>query len=80
LFVLVMTTMAGLVLAIERAEAERRRVLDRTVQAAEEERMHVATELNDGPIQRLAVHSDDLERAKQRMPGNPAAEVQACGS
>jgi signal transduction histidine kinase len=26
-------------------------VLDRTVQAAEEERMHVAAELHDGPIQ-----------------------------
>jgi signal transduction histidine kinase len=49
LFVLVMTCMAGLVRAIEQAEAERRRVLDRTVQAAEEERMHVATELHDGP-------------------------------
>ena len=73
LFVLVMGRMAGLVRRIERAEAERRRVLDRTVQAAEEERMHVAGELHDGPIQRLAVLSYDLERAKQRMLGNPAA-------
>jgi signal transduction histidine kinase len=73
LFLLVMGRMAGLVRGIERAEGERRRVLDRTVQAAEEERMHVATELHDGPIQRLAVLSYDLERAKQRMLGNPAA-------
>ncbi len=73
LFLLVMGRMAGLVRGIERAEAERRRVLDRTVQAAEEERMHVAAELHDGPIQRLAVLSYDLERAKQRMLGNPAA-------
>jgi signal transduction histidine kinase len=73
LFVLVMARMAGLVRTIERAEAERRRVLDRTVQAAEQERMHVASELHDGPIQRLAVLSYDLERAKQRMLGNPAA-------
>jgi signal transduction histidine kinase len=73
LFVLVMGRMAGLVRAIERAESERRRVLDRTVQAAEQERMHVASELHDGPIQRLAVLSFDLERAKQRMLGNPAA-------
>jgi signal transduction histidine kinase len=35
--------------------------------------MHVATELHDGPIQRLAVLSYDLERAKQRMLGNPTA-------
>jgi signal transduction histidine kinase len=73
LFVLVMVRMAGLVRGIERAEAERRRVLDRTVQAAEEERMQVAGLLHDGPIQRLAVLSYDLERAKQRMLGNPAA-------
>jgi signal transduction histidine kinase len=73
LFLLVMGRMAGLVRGIERAEGERRRVLDRTVQAAEEERMHVATELHDGPIQRLAVVSYDLERARQRMLGNPAA-------
>jgi signal transduction histidine kinase len=73
LFVLVMGRMAGLVRGIERAEAERRQVLDRTVQAAEQERMQVAAELHDGPIQRLAVLSYDLERAKQRMLGNPAA-------
>jgi signal transduction histidine kinase len=73
LFVLVMARMAGLVRGVERAESERRRVLDRTVQAAEQERRHVAGELHDGPIQRLAVLSYDLERAKQRMLGNPAA-------
>jgi signal transduction histidine kinase len=49
LFLLVMGRMAGLVRGIERAEGERRRVLDRAVQAAEQERMHVATELHDGP-------------------------------
>ncbi|HEV3014140.1 MAG TPA: hypothetical protein VG499_12750, partial [Actinomycetota bacterium] len=73
LFVLVLARMAGLVRGIERAEAERRQVLDRTVQAAEEERMQVAAELHDGPIQRLDVLSYDLERAKQPMLGNPAA-------
>jgi signal transduction histidine kinase len=73
LFVLVMGRMAGLVRGIERAESERRRVLDKTVQTAEEERRHVAAELHDGPIQRLSVLSYDLERAKQRMLGNAAA-------
>jgi signal transduction histidine kinase len=73
LFVLVMTRIAGLVRGIERAEADRRRVLDRTVQAAEQERIYIATELHDGPIQRLAVLSYDLERAKQPMLGSPAA-------
>jgi signal transduction histidine kinase len=51
LSVLVMGYMAGLVGGIERAQGERRRVLDRTVQAAEEERMQVAGLLHDGPIQ-----------------------------
>jgi signal transduction histidine kinase len=74
LFVLIMVRMAGLVRGIERAEAERRRLLDRTVQAGEQERIHIAAELHDGPIQRLAVLSYDLERAKQRvLSANPAA-------
>jgi signal transduction histidine kinase len=74
LFVLIMVRVAGLVREIERAEAERRRLLDRTVQAGEQERIHIAAELHDGPIQRLAVLSYDLERAKQRMlSANPAA-------
>jgi signal transduction histidine kinase len=73
LFVLVMTRIAGLVRGLERAEADRRRVLDQTVHAAEQERIYIATELHDGPIQRLAVLSYDLERAKQRMLENPAA-------
>jgi two-component system NarL family sensor kinase len=74
LFVLVMARLAGLVREIERSEAERRRLLDRTVQAAEQERMHVAAELHDGPIQRLAVLSYDLERAKHGLlDASPAA-------
>ena len=74
LFVLIMVRMAGLVRGIERAEAERRRLLDRTVQAGEQERIQIAAELHDGPIQRLSVLSYDLERAKQRVLGaNPAA-------
>jgi signal transduction histidine kinase len=73
LFVLVMARMAGLVRGVERAEAERRRLLDRTVQAAEQERIHIAAELHDGPIQRLSVLSYDLERARQRVLANPAA-------
>jgi signal transduction histidine kinase len=74
LFILVMARMAGLVRGVERAEAERRRLLDRTVQAAEQERIHIAAELHDGPIQRLSVLSYDLERARQRVLGaNPAA-------
>jgi signal transduction histidine kinase len=35
------------------AEAERIRLLDRTVRATEEERARIAVELHDGPIQHL---------------------------
>lgn len=38
---------------LERTEADRKRLLDRTIRAAEEERVRVAGELHDGPIQRL---------------------------
>jgi signal transduction histidine kinase len=69
LFVLVMIRMAGLVRVIEQAEAERGRLLDRTIQVAEEERVQVAAELHDGPIQRLTAVTYDLERAKQRLLG-----------
>jgi len=69
LFVLVMIRMAGLVRVIEQAEAERSRLLDRTIQVAEEERVQVAAELHDGPIQRLTAVTYDLERAKQRLLG-----------
>jgi signal transduction histidine kinase len=73
LFVLVMVRMAGLVRGIERWEAERRHLLDQTMHAAEQERTRIAVELHDGPIQRLSVLSYDLERARQRVLGNPAA-------
>ena len=73
LFVLVMIRLGGLVRGIERWEAERRHLLDQTMHAAEQERTRIAAELHDGPIQRLSVLSYDLERARQRVLGNPAA-------
>jgi signal transduction histidine kinase len=73
LFVLVMVRMAGLVRGIERSEVERRSLLDHSMQAAEQERIRIAAELHDGPIQRLSVLTYDLERAKQRVLTNPAA-------
>src|SRR6266540_2731631 len=67
LFVLVAVRVVGLVRDIERAEKERRSLFDRTLQASEEERMQVAAELHDGPIQRLTALAYELEHAKQRL-------------
>jgi signal transduction histidine kinase len=48
---------------LERAEAERKHLLDRTVWRAEEERIRIAAELHDGPIQRLTAVGYQLEEA-----------------
>lgn len=63
LFLLVVARMAGLVRAVEQAQAERGRLLDRTVNVAEQERARIAAELHDGPIQSLNLLSYELERA-----------------
>jgi signal transduction histidine kinase len=63
LFLLVVTRMAGLVRTVERAQAERGKLLDRTMNAAEQERARLAAELHDGPIQHLNTLAYDLERA-----------------
>ena len=44
-------------------ERERAQLLDKTVQAAEEERTRLAAELHDGPIQRLTTMGYDLARS-----------------
>ncbi|HEX6674017.1 MAG TPA: sensor histidine kinase [Actinomycetes bacterium] len=63
LFLLVVTRMAGLVRTVERAQAERGQLLDRTMSAAEQERARLAAELHDGPIQHLNTLAYELERA-----------------
>jgi signal transduction histidine kinase len=67
LFVLVAVRVVGMVRDIERAERERRSLFDRTLQATEQERMQVAAELHDGPIQRLAALAYELEAARHRL-------------
>src|SRR5204863_9688146 len=46
-------------------ERERAQLLDKTVQAAEEERSRLAAELHDGPIQRLTTMGYDLARSRR---------------
>jgi signal transduction histidine kinase len=49
---------------LERTETQRKQLLDRTVQGAEEERTRLAAELHDGPIQRLTAVGYQLEEAQ----------------
>jgi signal transduction histidine kinase len=47
---------------LEEIQRERTRLLARTVEVAEQERMRVAMELHDGPIQKLTVVAFNLDR------------------
>jgi signal transduction histidine kinase len=46
---------------------ERRRLLGRVLQAAEDERTRIAHDLHDGPVQQLAVLNYDIYRARKRI-------------
>jgi two-component system sensor histidine kinase UhpB len=60
---------------LEESERERARLLARTVEVAEQERMRIATELHDGPIQKLTVVAFNLDRLGTRIARNePGAE------
>lgn len=52
---------------LERAQEERQRLLGQTVRSAEHERMRIAAELHDGPIQHLASLGYVLDRACRRL-------------
>jgi signal transduction histidine kinase len=66
LFGLVLARLNGLAGEVAALAAARKRLLDRTVQAREEERIRLAAELHDGPIQRLtgAAYTADLSRRR----------------
>jgi signal transduction histidine kinase len=67
LFLLVLGRMYGLARQVSSQAAERKRLLDRTVEAREEERIRVAADLHDGPIQRLASLTYMAELARTRL-------------
>src|SRR5215217_9658177 len=66
LFGLVLARLNGLAGEVAALADARKRLLDRTVQAREEERIRLAAELHDGPIQRLtgAAYAADLSRRR----------------
>jgi signal transduction histidine kinase len=49
---------------LERVQGDRRKLLDRTMRSAEEERTRMAAELHDGPIQRLTALGYGLDEAR----------------
>jgi signal transduction histidine kinase len=61
--------------SLEKVETERKHLLDRTMRGAEEERSRIATELHDGPIQRLTAVGYQLEEASMTLPGGDLAAV-----
>lgn len=87
MFVLVLMRMSGLLdevesqrdrlrttfIELEQAQADRRLLLDRTVRAAEQERLRLAANLHDGPVQRLAAVTLVLDRAIMRLERNDNA-------
>jgi signal transduction histidine kinase len=52
---------------LRRAQDERKRLLARTLRAAEEERVQIAADLHDGPVQRMAMLGYSLERGRLRL-------------
>jgi two-component system sensor histidine kinase UhpB len=60
---------------LEDVQRERMRLLARTVEVAEQERMQIASELHDGPIQKLTVVAFNLDRLGIRIARNePGAQ------
>ena len=52
---------------LRRLEEERKLLLERVLRASEEERVRIAADLHDGPIQQLAKVGFGLERARLRL-------------
>jgi signal transduction histidine kinase len=67
LFLLVLSRMSGLAARVAEQASERKLLLDRTVRATEEERVRVAANLHDGPIQRLTGLGYVVDLARLRL-------------
>jgi signal transduction histidine kinase len=76
MFLLVLSRMEGLVSHLGRTEAEKRRLLDRVMRVAEDERERIALELHNAPIQRLASVGFRLATVAQRIKRGANAEAQ----
>ena len=84
LILLVVARLAGLVreldllvVRLNGSQEERERLVHRTMRASEEERVRIAAELHDGPLQRLAELGFGLERVRLRLERGEALPAQA---
>jgi signal transduction histidine kinase len=66
MFLLIVARTQGLTREVT-VQDERRRLLGRVLQAAEDERTRIAHDLHDGPVQQLAVLNYDIHRARKRL-------------
>ncbi len=62
---------------LSRLEDERKRLLERTLRAGEEERTRIAVELHDGPIQRLSSLGYGLELGRMQLGQGDLAGMEA---
>lgn len=67
MFLLIVARTQGLTRQVT-VQDERRRLLGRVLQAAEDERTRIAHDLHDGPVQQLAVLNYDIYRAASAWP------------
>lgn len=65
---------------LDESHRERTRLLARTVEVAEHERMRIAGQLHDGPIQKLTVVAFNLDRLARRIARNEQGVPQLVGA
>jgi signal transduction histidine kinase len=76
LFLLTLARMGGLASEVA-LQAERKRAMQRVLRATEEERIRLAADLHDGPVQELTALRYGLTRARNRVQRGEPAEAEA---
>jgi signal transduction histidine kinase len=76
LFLLTLARMGGLASEVA-LQAERKRAMQRVLRATEQERIRLAADLHDGPVQELTALRYGLTRARNRVQRGEPAEAEA---
>jgi signal transduction histidine kinase len=76
-FVLVVARLAGVASAQRRAQSEQERLLGRVVEASEHERIRLARDVSDGPIQKLGMLALRLDLLASQLSGGDLDEASA---